>query len=89
VPRSPEEGRDPLATAYDERNAQLYEARAGLAEAVAALTVELRELRERAQQQAEAIAALEALVELQRNMKVVRWTRWPRQFVDGLRDRRR
>jgi predicted nucleic acid-binding Zn-ribbon protein len=93
VPHSPEDP-NALAAAYDKRTAQLYEARASLAEAVSALTVELRELRERAQDQAEAIARLESeleaaskVIEQQRNMKLVRWTRWPRRLVYRLRGR--
>lgn len=91
---SPPDDHDALAAAYERRTAQLYEARAGLAEAVSVLTVELRELREHAHRQSEVIAGLEAeletakkLIEAQRNMKVVRWTQWPRRFVYRLRGR--
>ena len=45
--RAPEPDRpDPLATAYERRTTQLYEARGALAEAVAALNLELVRLRQ-------------------------------------------
>lgn len=89
--------------AYDQRVLQLYDARAALAGAVAALTLELSLIREeRDQARAELrhlseqeeilrrhAAALEAELATVRGMKVVRWTKWPRTLVYRLRARRR
>ena len=89
--------------AYDQRVLQLYDARAALSGAVAALTLELSRIREehdqaRAQirhlgEQEEIlrrhIAVIEAELAAFRGMKVVRWTRWPRALVYRFRAMRR
>jgi hypothetical protein len=94
---------DILMVAYDQRVLQLYDARAALAEAVAALTLELsRSHEQRDQARAEIrrlgeqqeilrrhAAALEAELATVRGMKVVRWTKWPRTLVYRLRARHR
>lgn len=82
--------------AYDQRVLQLYDARAALSGAVAALTVELSEARaqirtlcERQDVLREHADALERELAAVRGMKVVRWTKWPRTLVYSLRARRR
>jgi uncharacterized coiled-coil DUF342 family protein len=91
-----------LAAAYAERTKQVHEARAALAEGVAALTVELDERRGEVNQlrgevQAlrlerdalrEEVTALKRVIRTLQNMKVVRWTAPLRSVVYRTRARR-
>jgi hypothetical protein len=97
------DSQDALMVAYVERGRQLHDARAALAEAVAALSVELSRSHERHNEASAEIrrlgeeqealrqraAALEAELAVMRNMKLVRWTKVPRSLVYRLRARRR
>lgn len=104
----PSEMRDPsaddaLPRAYQERTAQLHDARTALAEAVSTLRAELvrrteerdaataenHALREQLSRLETALAAEQRDVRTLRQMKVVRWTAWPRRIVYRLRSRRR
>ena len=92
-----------LDAAYEERTKQLHEARGALAEAVAALTVELGQrraeaaalhedneaLRNEVEARGERMAALEQVVASFQKMKVVRWSAPVRGIVYRLRARRR
>jgi hypothetical protein len=95
--------KDRPRVAYDQRVLELYDARAALSGAVAALTAELSAIRaERDEARAHVrslgeqqdillrhAAAVEAELAAVRGMKVVRWTRWPRAIVYRVRARRR
>src|SRR5947209_7960147 len=91
---------DTLIVAYDQRVLELYDARAALSGAVAALTLELSrihaehehartQIREQEEIFRRHIAVIEAELAAVRGMKVVRWTKWPRALVYRLRARRR
>ncbi|MGZ4261515.1 MAG: hypothetical protein ACXVH3_01295 [Solirubrobacteraceae bacterium] len=92
---------DALPRAYEERTAQLHDARTALAEAVSMLRAELvRRTQERDEATAEnqalreqlgrleaALAAAQLDIRTLQQMKVVRWTAWPRRIRYGLRSR--
>jgi chromosome segregation ATPase len=93
---------DALPQAYEQRTAQLYEARTALAEAVSTLRTELwrrneecdhaiaenRALRERIDLLESELRNARADITALRGMKVVRWTAWPRLIVYRIRARR-
>jgi chromosome segregation ATPase len=90
-----------LANAYEQRTAQVHEARGALAQAVSALTAELSRrndehdravaelgaLRERIEQVERELRAAQADVAALQSMKVVRWTAVPRRIVYRMRSR--
>ena len=91
-----------LARAYQQRTAQLHEARTALADVVSTIKTELARRTEELDRMAadnralrEQVASLQHELELARadvralqQMKVVRWTAWPRGVVYRLRARR-
>jgi hypothetical protein len=99
--QSPHSGHE-LPRAYEQRTAQLYDARAALAEAVSTLRTELgrrnmerdhaiaesRALRERVDLLESELRGARADIAALQGMKVVRWTAWPRRVVYRIRARR-
>lgn len=92
---------DAVAKAYEQRTAQVHEARGALAQAVSALTAELsrrndehdravaesRVLHERVAHLEGELRAAQADVAALQSMKVVRWTALPRRIVYRMRSR--